>query len=66
MDLGGPEKGALLPVFCAGRSPSMGTAVALLGQMPILSKSKAVRGAVIRANRNLLPMADLARHELTI
>ena len=44
MDLGEPEKGPLLPVFCAGRSPSMGTAVALLGQMPILSKSMAVRG----------------------
>lgn len=48
----------------AEQYPSMGTAVALVAHMSLMTPS--VREQVNKANRLLLPMADLARHELTI
>ena len=48
----------------AEQRPSMGTALAVMAQTGRLTP--AVREKINAANRFLLPMADLARHQLTI
>ena len=48
----------------AEQHPSMGTALAVMAQTPLISQT--VREKIIAANRLVLPMADLARHQMTI
>lgn len=60
-------KARLVPLLAAAEvHPGIGTASALLTEFEVFANSERLREAVLRANRNVLLMADLARHELTI